>query len=96
MRHIITLFAVVGLLALTACSSHPHGMPPGQARHFGKHPHGMPPGQARKVAHVHGYDCGHVHTGSTWVSVEAGHVHGPGCGHVKRNGAWYVTIHGGN
>jgi hypothetical protein len=31
------------------------------------HPHGMPPGQAKKSLHVHGHQCGHVYVGGTWV-----------------------------
>jgi hypothetical protein len=36
------------------------------------HPHGMPPGQAKKLGHVHGLSCGHVLVDGVWIVAASG------------------------
>ncbi len=45
-------------------------------RRHSSHPHGMPPGQAKKVAHVHASGCGHALVDGVWIAVSSGKVHG--------------------
>ena len=43
--------------------------------HKNSHPHGMPPGQAKKVVHAHGHNCGHFFVNGTWNATPASPGH---------------------
>ena len=57
MSYLRATTAALALLLLVSCVGHR------------THPHGMPPGQAKKVGHAHGSGCGHDLVDGAWVSV---------------------------
>ncbi|HET9480254.1 MAG TPA: hypothetical protein VFP98_00725 [Candidatus Polarisedimenticolia bacterium] len=56
-RRFLALGLCLPLAAAGCVSRHP------------SHPHGMPPGQAKKMVHVHGAGCGHVFVDGAWIVV---------------------------
>ncbi|MHC5065995.1 MAG: hypothetical protein ACYTG5_18700 [Planctomycetota bacterium] len=64
MKRSRTILAIAACALLTGCIHH----------HSRSHPHGMPPGQAKKL-HSHGDHCGHVYIDGHWVLVDSAPGH---------------------